>query len=99
MKVTLKTMEKLDDLLDEAEEYIGCAMKHADDSALKMAYLDLARCHYDGYENLSRIAEQSFERKKQTMPESQIYQEMVGWHKEKFLEKANKVKSALEQAR
>ncbi len=101
MQVTLKLMERLDDLLDETEEYIGCAMKHADDHGLKSAYLDLARCHFDGYERLSKEAMQQEDRKKHNMQgsDSEAYRQMCDWHREKFAKRASKIKMELEQVR
>lgn len=99
MHVTLKTLEKMDALLDEAHEYIDCARKVSDDPGLKSAYVDLARCHYDGYENLSREAERMMERKRATMSDGEIYKEMCEWHKDKFDERATKIKQMLEQVR
>lgn len=101
MHVTLKTMEKLDNLLDETEEYIKCANAHADDAELKAAYLDLARCHYNGYENLSRVAEQTMDRKTRNMPDDKasVVREMSGWYKDKFTERAAKIKAKMEAAR
>lgn len=99
MQVTLKMLEKLDNLLDETEEYIKCATMHSDDSDLKSAYLDLTRCHYDGYEKLSKCAERSIERKAAGMPEGQTFRQMVEWHKDKFDDRAAHLKTKLEQAR
>lgn len=100
MHVTLKTMEKLDDLLDEADEYVTCATAHADDHDLKSAYLDLARCHYDGYEKLAKIAERSVERKASAGGEkAQVVREMAQWHLDKFADRASKIKMRLDQVR
>lgn len=99
MHVTLKTIEKLDNLLDEAEEYVKCATAHSDDSELKNTYMDLARCHYDGYEKLAKCVERSVERKAAGHPEGQAIKEMAGWHMDKFADRASKIKMRMEQAR
>ena len=99
MHVTLKTIEKLDGLLDEAHEYIECATKHTDDKSLRDIYIDLARCHLEGYEKLSKEAERAFERKAQTMPEGEIYKQMCDWHKAKFEERYAKIKLMMDQSR
>lgn len=99
MQTTLKMVEKLDNLLDETEEYIKCATMHADNSDLKSAYLDLARCHYDGYEKLSKCAERAVERKSAGLPEGQTIRQMMEWHKDKFDERADRLKKKLDQVR
>lgn len=99
MQITLKMVEKLDDLLDEADEYIKCATMHADDSELKAAYLDLARCHYDGYEKLSKCAERAIERKSVGSEHGSAIREMANWHKDKFDKRAMEIKHRLDQAR
>lgn len=99
MHVTLKMIEKLDNLLDEANEYITCANAHADDSELKSAYLDLARCHFDGYEKLAKCCERSVERKTQSTPAGDTMRQMYAWHKNKFDERASTIKHKLDQAR
>lgn len=101
MQITLKMIEKLDNLLDEAEEYVKCATQHAhDDNDLKAAYLDLARCHYDGYEKLSKIAERAVDRKATNMGERGLaLKEMAEWHKDKFDERAHKIKTKMDNAR
>lgn len=99
MQVTLKTIEKLDDLLEEAEEYMECYNKHSDDQELRATYMDLARCHLDGYEKLSKCAERSCERKRQTMGDSEAYRQMCDWHKAKFEERHAKIKMMMEAAR
>ena len=101
MHITLKMMEKLDNLLNEANEYVTCANAHADDSDLKNAYLELARCHYDGYENLSRAADRAMERKTRNMSDEKasVVREMVAWHKDKYDERAKKIKEKIEQSR
>ena len=101
MHVTLKTIEKLDNLLDEADEYVKCAHAHADDSELKGTYLDLARCHFDGYEKLSKCVERSVDRKAQSMQDGkgEALREMAGWHKDKFDKRAAEIKHRLDQAR
>lgn len=99
MQITLKMIEKLDNLLDEADEYVSCATMHADDSELKNAYLDLARCHYDGYGKLSKCCERAVERKAKTSQHGPAIQEMAGWHKTKFDKRAAEIKQRLDQAR
>lgn len=100
MHITLKMMEKLDKLLEESDELITCAST-ADDPELKSIYLDLARCHYDGYEKLSKCAERAVERKAQNMENGQGHaiKEMVVWHKKKYDDKAEKVYKRLQNAR
>lgn len=99
MHITLKMVEKLDNLLDEADEYIKCATMHADDTELKSTYLDLARCHYDGYEKLSKCCERMVDRKAQGTEHGQAIKEMAGWHKDKFDKRAAEIKHRLEQVR
>lgn len=99
MQICLKMMEKLDDLLNEADEYVQCATQHSDDNELKSAYLDLARCHYDGYEKLSKCAERMADRKAQGHQDGHAIREMVGWHKNRYEERASKIKHKLDQAR
>lgn len=99
MQVTLKMIEKLDNLLDEADEYVQCATMHTDDSELKNTYLDLARCHYDGYEKLSKCCERAVDRKSKTAQHGAAIQEMAGWHKNKFDKRAAEIKQRLDQAR
>ena len=99
MQITLKMIDKLDNLLDEADEYVKCATMHADDSELKSAYLDLARCHYEGYEKLSKCCERMVERKAQGTEHGHSIQEMASWHKDKFDKRAMEIKHKLDQAR
>lgn len=100
MQVTLKMVEKLDNLLDEADEYIKCATAHADDHELKSTYLDLARCHFDGYEKLSKCCERLVDRKAEAnQQDGHAIREMVGWHKDKFDDRASKIKMRLSQVR
>lgn len=99
MHVTLKTIEKLDALLDEAKEYTECATKAADDQGLRAAYMDLARCHLDGYEKLSKEAERSFERKQQQRPDGSDYRDMCNWHKAKFEERHAQIKRMMDEMR
>lgn len=97
--VTMKMIEKLDNLLDEADEYIMCSSAHADDSDLKSAYLDLSRCHLDGYEKLAKCCDHSIERKIQSTPDGDVLRQMYAWHKNKFDERAATIKHKLEQER
>lgn len=100
MHCTLKIIEKLDDLLDEAEEYVSCSTQHGDDQDLKSAYIDLARCHYDGYEKLRKCAERCVERKSTSgHPHAEAMREMAAWHFDKFDERAAKVKHKMDQVR
>lgn len=99
MQITLKMMEKLDNLLNEADELITCATAHSDDPELKAIYLDLARCHYDGYEKLSKAAERSVERKADHMEHGHVLKEMAAWHKDKYDERAAKIKLRLDHMR
>lgn len=101
MQITLKMVEKMDKLLEEADELITCANAHSDDTELKSIYLDLARCHYDGYEKLSKCCERVVERKAQGMPDGQGHalKEMAEWHKDKFDDRAAKIKMRLQQVR
>lgn len=99
MHITLKMIEKLDDLLDETEEYIKCATTQSDDSDLKSAYIDLAKCHFEGYEKLSKCCERAVEKKAEHMPEGHAIKEMVEWHKDKFTDRAMKIKARLDQIR
>lgn len=100
MQTTLKMIEKLDNLLDETEEYIKCAKMHSDDNELKSTYVDLARCHYEGYEKLSKCAERIAERKVQNMPDGgRVLREMVDWHKDKFDDRARHIKEKFDQIR
>lgn len=99
MHVTLTMIEKMDNLLDEADEYIKCAHSSADDNDLKSAYLDLARCHFEGYEKLSKCIERAVERKAQTMPNGEAIKEMAGWHKDKFDKRAHEIKARIDKAR
>ena len=99
MQITLKMMQKLDGLLTEADEYITCANAHADNPELKATYLDLARCHYDGYEKLSKCAERAVEQKADHVPHGQAIKEMVAWHKDQYDERAEKVHKRLQNAR
>lgn len=88
----------MEDLLDETEEYIKCAHE-ADDPDLKSAYHDLARCHFDGFEKLSNCCERAVERKAQHMPDGQrqVVHEMTNWHKEKYDDRAIRIKEKLNQ--
>lgn len=99
MQITLKMVEKLDNLLDEADEYIKCATMHADDSDLKDAYISLAKCHYDGYEKLSKCCERTVERKAQGSEHGHAIQEMAMWHKDKFDKRAMEIKHKLDNMR
>lgn len=100
MQVTLKMVEKMDDLLDETEELLKCANTHSDDSDLKSVYLDLARCHYDGYEKLSQYANRVVERRANGNAEKgQAIREMVDWHKDKFDKRARELKEKMSQVR
>lgn len=99
MQIALKMVEKLDNLLDEADEYIKCATMHSDDTELKSAYLDLARCHYEGYEKLSKCCERMAERKAQSSEHGHSIKEMVEWHRDKFTKRAMEIKHKLENAR
>lgn len=99
MHTMLKMIEKLDNLLDETDEYIMCANAHAENPELKSTYLDLARCHFDGFEKLEKCCERAVEQKAQSMPDGQVIRQMVGWHKDKFDERAATIKHKLEQAR
>lgn len=101
MQSTLKMLEKLDNLLSEADEYVSCANIYSADPDLKAAYIDLARCHYDGYEKLSKCSTRITERKYANMTSEQkhMMQELVDWHKDKFDDRAAKIKMRLEQFR
>lgn len=99
MQIALKMVEKLDNLLDEADEYIKCATMHSDDNELKSAYLDLARCHFDGYEKLSKCCERMAERKAAGSEHGHAIKEMVEWHRDKFTKRAMEIKHKLENAR
>ena len=101
MQVTLKMVEKMDHLLDEAEELTKCATAHSDDSELKSVYLELARCHYDGYEKLARIAETVVDRKAKNVSgeKGQAMREMVDWHKDKYRKRAMEIKKKMEEVR
>lgn len=99
MQVTLKMVEKMDELLDETEELIKCANMHSDDSELKRVYVDLAMCHYEGYEKLCKVAERTVERKAASLPEGQTVRQMMEWHKDKFDDRAAKIKNKLEKIR
>lgn len=98
MQASLKMVEKMDDLLDEAEEYVKCANVHSEDPELKSAYLDLARCHYNGYENLAKCCERVTERKMQGSEHGHAIKEMVEWHKDKFTKRAMEIKHKLDKA-
>lgn len=97
MQTTLKMVEKMDNLLNEADDYIKCATMHADDQRLKKIYLDLARCHFSGFQDIEAYCLQAAEKKASEKPESGI-REMVGWHKDKFDERAATIKHKLDQA-
>lgn len=99
MQITLKLVEKMDELLDETDELIKCATMHSDNSDLKSAYIDLARCHYDGYEKLAKVAERCVEQKSANLPEGTTIRQMMEWHKDKFDERASKLKHKLDQVR
>lgn len=101
MHATLKMTEKLDDLLNETEEYIKCANEHIDDHELKSAYMDLARCHFDGFEKLEKCYERIVERKAATKPDGvkETVLEMAAWHKGKFDDRAAHIKRKMEQVR
>lgn len=99
MHVTLKVVEKMDNLLDEADELIKCANAHTDDNDLKSIYIDLARCHLDGYERLSNAAQRSIERKAAAQGEKgQAIKEMAHWHMDKFEKRAKEIKEKLNKA-
>ena len=100
MHVTLKTMEKLDKLLTEADELVTCAST-CDDQELKSIYMDLARCHYDGYEKLSKATERAVDRKANQYPgeKGQTIKEMATWHKDKYDERAAKIKMRMDAMR
>ena len=101
MQVTLKMVEKMNHLLDEAKELTKCATAHSDDSELKSVYLELARCHYEGYEKLARIADKVIERKSNNVSgeKGQAMREMVDWHKDKYRKRAEDIKRKMEEAR
>lgn len=101
MHITLKMVEKMDNLLSESDELITCANTHTDDTELKSIYMDLARCHFENYEKLSKYCERMVERKAQGMPDGQgqALKQMAEWHKDKFDERAAKIKMRLQQAR
>lgn len=98
MEHTLNCMEKMDKLLEEAEEYIKCAGE-TEDSDLRSAYKDLARCHYDGYENLRRCAEHMVDKKAHSHPEGQTIKKMADWHMDKYQDKASKIKHKMDSYR
>lgn len=98
MHVTLKVVEKMDELLDEAEELTKCATAHTDDSDLKSIYMDLARCHLDGYERLSATARRSIDRKAASQGEKgQVVKEMATWHMDKFDKRAKDIKEKMQK--
>lgn len=101
MQVTLKMVEKMDHLLDEAEELTKCATAHSDDTELKRVYMDLARCHYDGYERLASIAETVVDRKAKNVggEKGQVMREMVDWHKDKYRKRADQIKKKMDEVR
>lgn len=99
MHITLKMIEKLDNLLDETDEYIKCATTHSDDSDLKSAYIDLARCHYEGYEKLIKCCERAVDKKSEHMQEGHFIKQMADWHIDKFNKRAVEIKIRLDQLR
>lgn len=100
MQVTLKMCEKMDHLLDEANELVTCANR-CDDSELKSVYLELARCHYDGYEKLARIANTITDRKAKNVggETGHAMREVVDWHKDKYRKRAEEIKHKIDEAR
>lgn len=100
MQVTLKMCEKMDKLLDEAEELVTCANR-CDDSELKSVYLDLARCHYDGYEKLANIATRITDRKAKNVggETGHAMREVVDWHSDKYRKRADEVRKKMDAAR
>lgn len=98
MEHTLTCMEKMDKLLDETDEYIKC-YSQTDDVDLKNAYDKLARCHYDGYENLRLAADRMVDKKAHSMPEGQTIKKMADWHLEKYDERAHKIKQKMDNLR
>lgn len=101
MHATLKMIEKLDDLLDETEEYLKCSNEHMEDIELKNAYMDLARCHFDGFEKLEKCYERVVERKAASKPDGvkETVIEMATWHKNKFNDRAADIKRKMEMVR
>lgn len=99
MERTLMMVEKMDDLLDETEEYIDCASKTVDCPELKETFLKLAKCHYDGYENMMRTAERIVEDKIKTHPHGGTINEMMHWHQKKFDDRAHKLKEKMSAIR
>lgn len=95
MHKMLKLAEKMDKLLDETEEYIECATMMADHPKLKDAYIKLAKCHYEGYENLSECAEKVAEEKIGTHPYGDAMHEMIEWHKNKNDKRAHYLKEEM----
>lgn len=95
MQITLKMMEKMDHLLDETEQYLECANRDADNSELRAAYMDLARCHFDGYKKLARCADHACEQKRHQMQDGETYRQMVTWHKDKFEKKAEGIEQRM----
>lgn len=99
MHRTLMMVEKMDDLLDETEEYINCAIETTDCPDLKETFVKLAKCHYDGYENMMHTAERIVEDKVKTHPHGETVNEMMAWHKKKFHDRAHKLKIRLAEIR
>lgn len=96
MEHTLTCMEKMDKLLDETEDYIKC-YSNTDDVDLKNAYEKLARCHWDGYENMRRAAEAMVDRKSHSMPDGSVIKKMADWHLDKYDERAHKIKQKMDK--
>lgn len=100
MEITLNAVEKLDCLLDEAKEYITCATAHADDHELKSVYLDLARCHLEGFEKLNNCIKRSVDRKMhEGHQDGTVAAKMFHWYHEKFEKRYKELKEELERAR
>lgn len=100
MQVTMKMCEKMDHLLDETEELVTCANR-CDDTELKAIYMDLARCHFDGYEKLARMASMITDRKAKNVggEKGQVMREMVDWHKDKYRKRAEDIRKKMDEAR
>lgn len=100
MEVTLKAVEKLDTLLDEAEEYIECATVHAGDHELKSVYIDLARCHLEGFEKLNNCIKRSVDKKMhEGHQDGHTAAKMFHWYHEKFEKRYKELKEKIDQAR
>lgn len=100
MLVTLKMCDKMDHLLDETDELVTCANR-CDDVDLKAIYMDLARCHFDGYEKLARMANTITERKAKNLggEKGQFIREMVDIHKDKYRKRAEDIRKKMDEAR